>query len=134
MAQNTRNSDLSQIAVNANNIPDDSVDCGIIGLGWCRGPACQKYARLRTLIIVLLSSGLLQGACELYFRISAKQAAFQYGYNPLLVDWLLVSSGLFQAVFALGFAYWADVYHPIKWLVGTLMLQSVACVIAVIPP
>ncbi|XP_062142026.1 solute carrier organic anion transporter family member 1A6 isoform X1 [Drosophila sulfurigaster albostrigata] len=133
MAQNTRNSDMSQIAVNANNIPDDSVDCGIIGLGWCRGPACQKYARLRTFIIVLLSSGLLQGACELYFRVSAKQAAFQYGYNPLLVDWLLVSSGLFQAVFALAFAYWADVYHPIKWLVGTLMLQSVTCVIAVIP-
>lgn len=133
MAQNTRNSDLSQIAVNANNIPTDSVDCGIIGLGWCRGPACQKYARLRTFIIVLLCSGLLQGACELYFRVSAKQAAFQYGYNPILVDWLLVSSGLFQAIFALAFAYWADVYHPIKWLVGTLMLQSVACVIAVIP-
>ncbi|KAM8717826.1 hypothetical protein ACLKA7_004516 [Drosophila subpalustris] len=133
MAQNTRDSDLSQIAVNANNIPDDSVDCGIIGLGWCRGPACQKYARLRTFIIVLVCSGLLQGACELYFRVSAKQAALQYGFNPLLVDWLLVSSGLFQAVFALAFAYWADVYHPIKWLVGTLMLQSVACVIAVIP-
>lgn len=63
----------------------DSVDCGIKGLGWCRGPACQKYARLRTFTIVLLCSGLLQGACELYFRVSAKQAAFQYGYNPLLV-------------------------------------------------
>ncbi|KAH8378183.1 hypothetical protein KR093_009881 [Drosophila rubida] len=133
MAQNTRTSDMSQIAVNANNIPDDSVDCGVIGLGWCRGPACQKYARLRTFILVLISSGMLQGACELYFRVSAKQAAFQYGYNPLLVDWLLVSSGLFQAVFALAFAYWADVYHPIKWLAGTLMLQSVTCVIAVIP-
>ncbi|XP_023159673.2 solute carrier organic anion transporter family member 1A1 [Drosophila hydei] len=133
MVQNTRSSDLSQIAVNANNIPDDSVDCGIEGLGWCRGPACQKYARLRTFTIVLLCSGLLQGACELYFRVSAKQAAFQYGYNPLIIDWLLVSSGLFQAVFALAFAYWADVYHPIKWLVGTLMLQSVACVVSVIP-
>ncbi|KAH8403159.1 hypothetical protein KR222_006202 [Zaprionus bogoriensis] len=133
MAQNTRDSDLSQIAVNANNIPDDSVDCGIVGLGWCRGAFCQKYARLRTFIVVLVSAGFLQGACELYFRISAKQAAFQFGYNPLLVDWLLVSSGLFQALFALAFAYWADVYHPIKWLAGTLMLQSAACVITVIP-
>jgi len=44
-----------------------------------------------------------------------------------------VASGLFQAVFALAFAYWADVYHPIKWLVGTLMLQAVTCVVAVIP-
>lgn len=48
-------------------------------------------------------------------------------------DWLLVSSGLFAAVFALAFAYWADVYHPIKWLAGTLMLQSAACIITVIP-
>lgn len=63
----------------------DSVDCGIKGLGWCRGPGCQQYARLRTFTLVLLSSGLLQGACELYFRVSAKQAAFQHGYNPLLV-------------------------------------------------
>ncbi|XP_039502102.1 solute carrier organic anion transporter family member 1A1 [Drosophila santomea] len=133
MAQNTRNSDLSQIAVNANNIPDDSVDCGIKGLGWCRGPGCQKYARLRTFILVLAISGTLQGACESYFRVSAKQASFQFGWNPLLVDWLLVASGLFQAVFALAFAYWADVYHPIKWLVGTLMLQAVTCVVAVIP-
>ncbi|XP_068150787.1 solute carrier organic anion transporter family member 1A1 isoform X1 [Drosophila tropicalis] len=133
MAQNTRNSDLSQIAVNANNIPDDSVDCGIKGLGWCRGPGCQKYARLRTFILVLALTGILQGACESYFRVSAKQAAFQFGYNPLIVDWLLVSSGIFQAVFALGFAFWAEVFHPIKWLVGTLMLQSVTCVIAMIP-
>lgn len=133
MAHNTRNSDLSQIAVNANNIPDDSVDCGIKGLGWCRGPGCQKYARLRTFILVLAISGTLQGACESYFRVSAKQASFQFGWNPLIVDWLLVASGLFQAVFALAFAYWADVYHPIKWLVGTLMLQAVTCVVAVIP-
>ncbi|XP_017050607.1 solute carrier organic anion transporter family member 1A1 [Drosophila ficusphila] len=133
MAQNTRNSDLSQIAVNANNIPDDSVDCGIKGLGWCRGPGCQKFARLRTFVLVLAISGTFQGACESYFRVSAKQAAFQFGYSPLLVDWLLVASGLFQAVFALAFAYWADVFHPIKWLVGTLMLQAVTCVVSVIP-
>ncbi|KAH8413456.1 hypothetical protein KR009_011368 [Drosophila setifemur] len=133
MAHNTRNSDLSQIAVNANNIPDDSVDCGIKGLGWCRGPGCQKYARLRTFVLVLALAGMLQGACESYFRVSAKQAAFQFGYSPLIVDWLLVTSGLCQAVFALAFAYWADVYHPIKWLVGTLMLQAVTCVVAVIP-
>ncbi|BFF96364.1 solute carrier organic anion transporter family member 1A1 [Drosophila madeirensis] len=133
MAQNMRNSDLSQIAVNANNIPDDSVDCGIKGLGWCRGAACQKYARLRTFVLVLACTGMLQGACESYFRVSAKQAAFQYGYSALLVDWLLVTSGLCQAVFALVFAFWADVFHPIKWLVGTLMLQAVTCVIAVIP-
>jgi len=111
MAHNTRNSDLSQIAVNANNIPDggwpkspisplrildieflppsphqtDSVDCGIKGLGWCRGPGCQKYARLRTFILVLAISGTLQGACESYFRVSAKQASFQFGWNPLIV-------------------------------------------------
>ncbi|KAH8308417.1 solute carrier organic anion transporter family member 1A1 [Drosophila kikkawai] len=133
MAHNTRNSDLSQIAVNANNIPDDSVDCGIKGLGWCRGPGCQKFARLRTFVLVLAISGIFQGVCESYFRVSAKQAALEFGYSTLIVDWLLVTSGLVQAVFALAFAYWADVYHPIKWLVGTLMLQAVTCVVSVIP-
>ncbi|XP_030380533.1 solute carrier organic anion transporter family member 1A1 [Scaptodrosophila lebanonensis] len=133
MAQPTRSSNLSQIAVNVQSIPDDSIDCGIKGLGWCRSPGCQKYARVRTFLIVLTSAGLLQGACESYFRISAKQAATQFNYNPLIVDWLLASSGLFQAIFALAFAFWANVYHPIKWLVGTLMLQAATLVISVIP-
>lgn len=108
-----RNSDLSQIAVNANNIPDgswnritknflitiykknmlqlqivssvDSVDCGVRLFGWCRGPSCQKYARLRTFVVVLAIAGIIQGTCETYFRVSAKEVAIENGYNPLIV-------------------------------------------------
>ncbi|XP_073822418.1 organic anion transporting polypeptide 33Eb isoform X1 [Musca autumnalis] len=127
-----RSSDLSAIAVNT-NIPDDSVDCGIRVLGWCRGPSCQKYARLRTFVIVLACAGLIQGMCETYFRISAKQAALENDWNPLIVEWLLVSSGIFQAIFALAFAYWAHRIHPISWLGGVIMLQGVTCIISMIP-
>ncbi|XP_013112678.2 solute carrier organic anion transporter family member 1A5 [Stomoxys calcitrans] len=127
-----RSSDLSAIAVNT-NIPQDSVDCGIRVLGWCRGPSCQKYARLRSFVIVLACAGLLQGACETYFRISAKQAALEHEWNPLVVEWLLVSSGIFQAIFALAFAYWAHRMHPISWLGGVVILQGITCIVAMIP-
>ncbi|XP_005174920.1 solute carrier organic anion transporter family member 1A1 [Musca domestica] len=127
-----RTSDLSAIAVNT-NIPDDSVDCGIRVLGWCRGPSCQKYARLRTFVIVLACAGLLQGMCETYFRISAKQAALDNDWNPLIVEWLLVSSGIFQAIFALAFAYWAHRIHPISWLGGVIILQGLTCIISMLP-
>ncbi|XP_037960964.1 solute carrier organic anion transporter family member 1A2 [Teleopsis dalmanni] len=133
MAPADRGSDLSQIAVNAHNIPDDSVDCGIRLLGWCRGPGCQKYARLRTFVIILACAGITQGACETYFRISAKQAALENDYDPIVVDWLLVSSGLFQAVFALAFAYWAHKLHPISWMGGVIMIQGVTSLVAIIP-
>ncbi|KAM7353915.1 organic anion transporting polypeptide 33Eb isoform 2-T2 [Cochliomyia hominivorax] len=132
MVAGDRYSDVPNISVNA-NIPDDSVDCGVRSLGWCRGPSCLKYARLRTFVLVLACAGILQGACETYFRISAKQAALENGWNDLIVEWLLVSSGIFQAIFALLFAYWAHRMHPISWLSGTIVLQSLACVIAVIP-
>uniref|UniRef100_W8B1W1 Solute carrier organic anion transporter family member 1A5 n=1 Tax=Ceratitis capitata TaxID=7213 RepID=W8B1W1_CERCA len=134
MTAGTRSSDLSQIAVNANNIPNDSVDCGVKLFGWCNGPQCLKLARLRTFVFVLTCAGVVQGACETYFRISAKEAAVENDYNPIIVEWLLVSSGIFQALFALIFAHWAFKTHPIKWLSGTIIVQSLICVIAVIPP
>uniref|UniRef100_A0A034W6D8 Solute carrier Organic anion transporter family member 1A1 n=1 Tax=Bactrocera dorsalis TaxID=27457 RepID=A0A034W6D8_BACDO len=133
MTAGARSSDLSQIAVNANNIPNDSVDCGVKLCGCCNGPSCLKLARLRIFVVALACAGSLQGACETYFRISAKGAALEYEYNPILVDWLIVSSGIFQALFALLFAHWALKTHSIKWLSGTIIAQSLVCVIAVIP-
>ncbi|KAI8118566.1 Solute carrier organic anion transporter family member 1A5 [Lucilia cuprina] len=132
MVSSNRYSDLNNISANA-NIPDDSVDCGIRSLGWCRGPSCLKYARLKTFVIVLVCAGILQGACETYFRVSAKQAAIENGWNAIIVEWLLVSSGIFQAIFALAFAYWAHRLHPISWLSGSIILQSLICLIAMIP-
>uniref|UniRef100_A0A0A1X4L1 Solute carrier organic anion transporter family member 1A1 n=2 Tax=Zeugodacus cucurbitae TaxID=28588 RepID=A0A0A1X4L1_ZEUCU len=133
MTAGARSSDLSQIAVNANNIPNDSVDCGVKLFGCCNGPKCLKLARLRIFVVVLTCAALVQGACETYFRISAKEAALEYEYNPIIVDWLIVSGGIFQALFALIFAHLAFKTHPIKWLSGTIIAQSLVCVIAVIP-
>ncbi|KAI9583900.1 organic anion transporting polypeptide 33Eb isoform 1-T1 [Glossina fuscipes fuscipes] len=120
---------------NANDTTaNDNTDCGLRTLGWCRGESCQRHARLKTFVTVLACTGFLQGICETYFRISAKQAAAEIGYNALLVEWLLISSGIFQAVFATIYAYWAHRLHPISWLSGTIILQAMTCVIAVIPP
>uniref|UniRef100_A0A1A9WZQ3 Kazal-like domain-containing protein n=1 Tax=Glossina brevipalpis TaxID=37001 RepID=A0A1A9WZQ3_9MUSC len=113
---------------------DDGMDCGLRTLGWCRGESCQKHARLKTFVTILACTGFLQGICETYFRISAKQAAAETGCNTQVVEWLLISSGIFQALFATIYAYWAHRLHPISWLSGTIVLQAMTCVIAVIPP
>lgn len=38
-----------------------------------------------TFLTVLICSGILQGAIETYFRISAKQVALQYGFEPAII-------------------------------------------------
>lgn len=63
----------------------DSVDCGVKLFGCCNGPSCLKLARLRIFVVVLACAGSIQGACETYFRISAKRAALEYEYNPIIV-------------------------------------------------
>lgn len=63
----------------------DSVDCGVKLFGCCKGPSCLKLARLRIFVVVLTCAGLIQGACVTYFRISAKEAALEYEFNPIVV-------------------------------------------------
>lgn len=63
----------------------DSIDCGVTALGMCNSPKCQKMASKRTFMIVLISCGFIQGAIEMYFRISAKQAALTHDYNLNIV-------------------------------------------------
>lgn len=133
MASENRGARYQNIGVDTNNISSDSIDCGIISLGWCRGAKCQEFATLKWFVIILSIGGLLQGAVISYFRISAKQAAIAYEYDSLIVDWLLVSNGLFQAVCALLFAHMAHKFHPISWLGGFTILQGVVCVVAIIP-
>lgn len=48
-------------------------------------------------------------------------------------DWLLVSSGILQGVFSVFVAYWGNRIHRTAWLGGLFMLQSVLCLIVVIP-
>lgn len=63
----------------------DSIDCGITALRLCNTPSCQKMANKRTFMIILISCGLIQGAIEMYFRISTKQAALTHDYDPRIV-------------------------------------------------
>jgi hypothetical protein len=36
-------------------------------------------------LTTLIFAGIFQGAVEIYFRLSARQAAIQYGYEPVIV-------------------------------------------------
>jgi hypothetical protein len=63
----------------------DSIDCGVTALGMCNSPNCQKMANKRTFMIVIIFCGLIMGAIETYFRISAKQAAMTHDYDPQIV-------------------------------------------------
>ncbi|XP_067623989.1 solute carrier organic anion transporter family member 1A1 isoform X2 [Eurosta solidaginis] len=115
------------------NLFKDSVDCGIQLFGCCNGSRCLKLARLRIFVLALTCAGVIQGACETYFRIASKEAALEYDYNPIIVEYLIVTSGIFQALFAWVFTHWAFKTHPIKWLSGSIIIQSIVCMIAVIP-
>lgn len=63
----------------------DSIDCGITSLGWCNSISCQRLGNSNTFLAVFVVAGLLQGAVGTYFRISAKQVALQYDFDPILI-------------------------------------------------
>jgi hypothetical protein len=54
-------------------------------MGCCNGPSCQKMGTKTTFLTALIFAGILQGAVEIYFRVSARQAAIEYGYDPIVV-------------------------------------------------
>uniref|UniRef100_A0A1Q3FKV0 Putative organic anion transporter polypeptide n=2 Tax=Culex tarsalis TaxID=7177 RepID=A0A1Q3FKV0_CULTA len=124
---------LPQFQANANNIRKDSIDCGIRACGWCNGPGCQRLGTATTFLVILSLAGFVQGGIEAYFRVSAHQAANEHDFDPVIVDWLLVTSGISQGVFALLVAYWGNRLHRISWLGGIFMLQSVGLLLLIIP-
>lgn len=63
----------------------DSIDCGITALRCCNTTGCQKLGNKKTFLTILVLCGIAQGATESYFRISAKQAALAYGYDPQII-------------------------------------------------
>lgn len=83
--------------------------------------------------MILSLIGFVQGGVEAYFRIAAHQAASEHDLDPFIVDWLLVTSGIAQGVFALLVAYWGNRLHRISWMGAILMLQAVALVLLIIP-
>lgn len=111
----------------------DSIDCGIRACGWCNGPGCQRLGTATTFLVILSLAGFVQGGIEAYFRVSAHQAANEHDFDPAIVDWLLVTSGISQGVFALLVAYWGNRLHRISWLGGIFMLQAVGLLLLIIP-
>lgn len=54
-------------------------------MGCCNSPGWQKLGNKKTFLIILVHIGLIHGAIETYFRISAKQAARYFDYDPVIV-------------------------------------------------
>lgn len=63
----------------------ESLDCGVTAIGCCNSHGCQKLGTSKSFLIILSLIGIFQGAIERYFFISAKQAAVEFGYDPVLV-------------------------------------------------
>lgn len=53
--------------------------------------------------------------------------------SRILIEWLLVSHGIVQAIFAILIAYWGNRVHKIKWLGSMLFFQAIVSLIAIIP-
>nr|XP_019932895.2 solute carrier organic anion transporter family member 1C1 [Aedes albopictus] len=122
-----------QFQANASHIREDSIDCGIRACNCCNGPGCQRLGTTTSFLVILSLLGFVQGGVEAYFRIAAHQAASEHDLDPFIVDWLLVTNGIAQGVFALLVAYWGNRLHRISWLGGTFMLQSVGLLLLIIP-
>lgn len=83
----------------ASHINRDQLDCGITALQCCNTPGCQRLGTTRNFVLVLGLVGLVQAAVERYFRISVRQAAAQFDYDPLVVG----ESGGCVCVFVCGY-------------------------------
>ncbi|XP_055597339.1 solute carrier organic anion transporter family member 1C1 [Uranotaenia lowii] len=124
---------LPTIQANANNIRTESIDCGIRACNCCNGPGCQRLGTSTSFLIILSLTGFVQGGVESYFRVAAFQAAIELDWDPVIVDWLLVSAGISMGVFALIIAYWGNRIHRISWLGGIFMIQAVGLLMLIIP-
>ena len=122
-----------QIEANASNIEREALDCGIVACRCCNSPACQKLGTTKSFLIVLIIAGIIQSAVEAYFKIAVEQAAVELDYESKVVDWLLITNGISQGLFALIITYWANRIHRIAWLGGLLMLQACTCFTLIIP-
>ncbi|KAG4066838.1 hypothetical protein HA402_012905 [Bradysia odoriphaga] len=127
-------SNTPRIEANAINIKKESLDCGITAMRCCNTPACQKLGTSTLFVTLLIIIGIILGASERYFQLSARQAAVELNFQPVeILDWLLVAHGIFQGIFAVVLAYWGNRIHRISWIGGILMLQSALSLAVVIP-
>ncbi|XP_055386484.1 solute carrier organic anion transporter family member 74D [Condylostylus longicornis] len=121
------------IQANSHNIQEESLDCGLKSIGWCGGSKCQNLATSRNFIIAFAVVTALQGAVMTYFRLSAQQAGMDLGFDPYIIDWLLVSVGLTQGVIAFGLVFYSQRFHPMSWISGFILLEAAFAIITIIP-
>lgn len=65
--------------------PIESIDCGILAIGCCNTHGCQRMGTSKAFLIILVLVGIIQGAIERYFWLSAQSAALQFGYDTVIV-------------------------------------------------
>lgn len=63
----------------------DSIDCGITAIECCNGPGCRNLGTARLFLVVLSLIGIFQGAIEIYFLTTVRQAALDYNIDRVLV-------------------------------------------------
>uniref|UniRef100_A0A182MA06 Kazal-like domain-containing protein n=1 Tax=Anopheles culicifacies TaxID=139723 RepID=A0A182MA06_9DIPT len=122
-----------RIEANANNIKQDSIDCGVTVCSCCNGPGCIRLGTATSFVVCLSLVAFVSGGIESYFRLAAHQAASELSFDPIVLDWLLVMAGVAQGVFALIVSYWGNRFHRISWLGGIFMLQAVSLIVIIIP-
>ncbi|ETN67232.1 organic anion transporter [Anopheles darlingi] len=130
-----RANDESQprIEARASNIEQDSIDCGVTACSCCNGPGCLRLGTSTMFIVALSIVTFVSGGIEGYFRLAAHQAAIELNFDPIALDWLLVTAGIAQGVFAVLISYWGNRLHRISWLGGIFMLQAVTLIVLIIP-
>uniref|UniRef100_A0A182JFR2 Uncharacterized protein n=1 Tax=Anopheles atroparvus TaxID=41427 RepID=A0A182JFR2_ANOAO len=122
-----------RIEANASNIKQESIDCGVTACGCCNGPGCLRLGTSTGFVVVLSLVAFVSGGIESYFRLAAHQAASELDFDPITLDWLLVTAGIAQGVFALLVSYWGNRLHRISWLGAIFMLQAVSLIVLIIP-
>ncbi|XP_050077002.1 solute carrier organic anion transporter family member 4C1 [Anopheles maculipalpis] len=122
-----------RIEANANNIKQDSIDCGVTACSCCNGPGCIRLGTATSFVICLSLVAFVSGGIESYFRLAAHQAASELSFDPIVLDWLLVTAGVAQGAFALLVSYWGNRLHRISWLGGIFMLQAISLIVLIIP-
>ncbi|XP_058059370.1 solute carrier organic anion transporter family member 1C1 [Anopheles bellator] len=122
-----------RIEANASNIAQDSIDCGVTACGCCNGPGCLRLGTSTVFVAALSIVTFVSGGIESYFRLAAHQAGAELDFDPIVLDWLLVTAGIAQGVFALLVSYWGNRMHRITWLGGVFMLQAITLIVLIIP-
>ncbi|XP_053673868.1 solute carrier organic anion transporter family member 4C1 [Anopheles nili] len=122
-----------RIEANANNIKQESIDCGVTACSCCNGPGCIRLGTSTMFVLCLSLVAFVSGGIESYFRLAAHQAASELNYDPIVLDWLLVTAGIAQGVLAILISYWGNRFHRISWLGAIFMLQAIGLIVLIIP-